>query len=162
MWHKRRTDFRKFFKQVHNSGIARIDLEKRHPGTMKLVHMLPAVFTAGTFLCLLFALLCLLLAVFGLIALWQMAKPGCANGPMLYIVAGISGTLLFLLPLLLFSLVIFVDASIRNRSLRVGLLAVPASFIQLIGYGTGFLQAWWRRCVLGQDAFTAFDKTFYK
>ncbi|MBQ1582014.1 MAG: glycosyltransferase, partial [Prevotella sp.] len=47
VWHKRRTDFRKFFRQVFNSGIARINLEKRHPGTMKLVHMLPMVFTVG-------------------------------------------------------------------------------------------------------------------
>ena len=34
VWHKRRTDFRKFFKQVHNSGIARINLMKRHPGSL--------------------------------------------------------------------------------------------------------------------------------
>ena len=32
VWHKRRTDFRKFWRQVYNSGIARINLEKRHPG----------------------------------------------------------------------------------------------------------------------------------
>ena len=37
VWHKRRTDFKKFFKQVHNSGIARINLMKRHPGSLKLV-----------------------------------------------------------------------------------------------------------------------------
>ena len=47
VWHKRRTDFRKFFRQVYNSGIARINLEKRHPGTLKLVHLLPTVFTLG-------------------------------------------------------------------------------------------------------------------
>lgn len=47
VWHKRRTDFRKFFRQVYNSGIARINLEKRHPGTLKLVHLLPTVFTIG-------------------------------------------------------------------------------------------------------------------
>ena len=47
VWHKRRTDLKKFFKQVHNSGIARIHLSKRHPGTLKLVHLLPAVFTLG-------------------------------------------------------------------------------------------------------------------
>lgn len=28
VWHKRRTDLKKFFKQVHNSGIARINLYK--------------------------------------------------------------------------------------------------------------------------------------
>jgi GT2 family glycosyltransferase len=47
VWHKRRTDFRKFFRQVYNSGIARINLSKRHPGTLKLVHLLPMVFTLG-------------------------------------------------------------------------------------------------------------------
>ena len=29
VWHKRRTDFRKFFRQVYNSGIARINLYKK-------------------------------------------------------------------------------------------------------------------------------------
>ena len=47
VWHKRRTDLKKFFRQVYNSGIARINLEKRHPGTMKPVHLLPMVFTVG-------------------------------------------------------------------------------------------------------------------
>ena len=45
VWHKRRTDFRKFFRQVHNSGIARINLYKKYPESLKLVHLLPAVFT---------------------------------------------------------------------------------------------------------------------
>lgn len=31
VYHKRRTDFKKFFKQVHNSGIARINLYKNIP-----------------------------------------------------------------------------------------------------------------------------------
>ena len=44
VYHKRRTDFRKFFKQVHNSGIARINLYKRHPNTLKAVHFAPALF----------------------------------------------------------------------------------------------------------------------
>ena len=33
------------------------------------------------------------------------------------------------------------DSTIRNRSLSIGLYSVAASFIQLIGCGTGFLQA---------------------
>lgn len=45
VYHKRRTDFCKFFRQVHNSGIARINLSILHPGTLKLVHTLPALFT---------------------------------------------------------------------------------------------------------------------
>ena len=51
-----------------------------------------------------------------------------------------------------YALLIFVDSSIRNRSLWVGLLSIPASFIQLIGYGTGFLSAAWNRLVLKRRA----------
>lgn len=48
VYHKRRTDLKKFFKQVHNSGIARINLYKKYPESLKIVHLLPAVFTLGT------------------------------------------------------------------------------------------------------------------
>lgn len=50
VYHKRRTDFLKFFKQVFNSGIARINLYKRHPKSLKLVHFFPAAFVAYQFL----------------------------------------------------------------------------------------------------------------
>ena len=46
VYHKRRTDFKRFFKQVYNSGAARIDLSLRHPKTLKLTHFFPAAFTA--------------------------------------------------------------------------------------------------------------------
>ena len=69
---------------------------------------------------------------------------------------------LALLPLLLYSLIIFVDSSIRNRSLWVGLLSIPAAFVQLMGYGFGFIESWWKRCILKKDEFQAFERTFYK
>ncbi|MBQ7420225.1 MAG: glycosyltransferase [Prevotella sp.] len=136
VWHKRRTDFRKFFRQVYNSGIARINLEKRHPGTLKLVHLLPTVFTLG---------------VIGLIGCWLLTLGlwPCMSW-------------LFLIPLLLYCFIIFVDSSLKNKSLWVGLLSIPAAFVQLMGYGFGFLESWWKRCVLKQDEFTAFEKNFYK
>ena len=163
VWHKRRTDLKKFFKQVHNSGIARINLMKRHPGSLKLVHMLPAVFTIGTGLCLLLALLMLLLGILGIGALCKAPEPGCVTGPMTCISFGGLGLLVALSPLLLFSLIIFTDSAIRNHSAKVGALSVPASFIQLIGYGTGFLRAWWLRCVMGRnEELQAFKNNFYK
>ena len=128
VWHTRRTDFRKFFRQVYNSGIARINLEKRHPGTMKLVHLLPTVFTLGVIGLLLITLF------------WPLA---CV-------------------PIILYSLLLFIDSSIQNKSLWVGLLSIPAAFTQLMGYGFGFIESWWKRCVLKQDEFTAFEKNFYK
>ena len=158
VWHKRRTDFRKFFRQVFNSGIARINLEKRHPGTMKLVHMLPMVFTVGV---LLLSLVALVALVFALIGLLSASRPGCNMG-LVVTYAGLVVAALALSPLLLYALIIFIDSSIRNRSLKVGLLSVPAAFVQLMGYGLGFLKAWWKRCVLKQDEFTAFEKNFYK
>ena len=161
VWHKRRTDLKKFFKQVHNSGIARINLYKKYPESLKLVHMLPAVFTLGVG-CLL--LLCM--AGFGLmVSNWLgMMANAAEDASMLYVgvFIGVLVSLCSLLPLLVFSLIICIDSAFRNRSLWIGMLSVPASFIQLTGYGTGFLRAWWKRCVCGKSEFAAFEKNFYK
>ncbi|MBP5570705.1 MAG: glycosyltransferase [Prevotella sp.] len=158
VWHKRRTDFRKFFRQVYNSGIARINLEKRHPGTMKLVHLLPTVFTLGVIGCLLLFILGAGLYIEGE---W-LDTNGLRPTDNMHQGIGFTFCMLALLPLLLYSLLIFVDSSIRNRSLWVGLLSIPAAFVQLMGYGFGFIESWWKRCVLKQDEFTAFEKNFYK
>ncbi|PZX20344.1 cellulose synthase/poly-beta-1,6-N-acetylglucosamine synthase-like glycosyltransferase [Breznakibacter xylanolyticus] len=56
VYHKRRNTFRSFFKQVFNSGIARINLEKRHRGTLKAVHLLPSLFVLGHLAMVLMAL----------------------------------------------------------------------------------------------------------
>ena len=148
VWHKRRTDLRKFFKQVHNSGIARINLMKRHPGSLKLVHLLPAVFTVGVA-----ALLCLFLAGLYL----YIIGPDHMNRSVGWALMGLG-----LLPIVLYALMLFVDASVRNRSVVIGLKSVVASFVQLTGYGSGFLRAWWRQCVRGKASFEAFKDNFYK
>ena len=144
VWHKRRTDFRKFFRQVYNSGIARINLEKRHPGTMKLVHLLPTVFTMG---------------VIGLILISAVGR-----ALMHYVDRDQFYWMCFApwIPIILYSLLICIDSTIKSRSLRVGFLSVPAAFVQLMGYGLGFIESWWKRCILKQDEFQAFEKTFYK
>ena len=144
VWHKRRTDFHKFFRQVRNSGLARINLHLLHPGSLKLVHTLPALFTIGCALLAIPFLFGLLLAVLGLIG---STEPGC-NMNLVVALFGASVMLVALSPLLLYSLLILIDSSVRNRSLWVGILSVPASFIQLLGYGSGFLSAAWHRLVL--------------
>ena len=145
VWHKRRTDFRKFFRQVFNSGIARINLHKKHPGSLKLVHAMPAVFTIG---------------VTALVLVSAVARALMHYDPAhfnrWYLLCAIPW-----IPILAFALLIIIDASIRNRSLKIGFLSVAAAFIQLFGYGSGFIAAWWRRCVRGKDEFNAFEKTFY-
>lgn len=145
VWHKRRTDFRKFWKQVYNSGIARINLYKKYPDSLKLVHLLPMVFTVGT--------TCLLLLI--LSGLFLLCIP----------ILNIIGSLLImigLMPLLLYSIIICVDSTMQNNSLKIGLLSIAAAFIQLTGYGCGFISAWWKRCVCGMDEFSAYEKNFYK
>ena len=75
---------------------------------------------------------------------------------------GIAVSVFSLLPLLLYAGIIFFDAAMQTGSVWIGLLAVRAAFTQLMGYGCGFLQAWWRRCVRGEDEFSAYQKNFYK
>lgn len=162
VWHKRRADLKKFFKQVHNSGIARINLYKKYPESLKLVHLLPALFTVGT----MFLLLAALAGCIGLMWIFQMEHKYlyAVEMPWLHQYESILSVLAWwpLLPLLLFSVMIFLDASLQNKHVKIGLLSVAASFVQLTGYGTGFLRAWWNRCVCRQDEFTAFEKNFYK
>lgn len=117
VWHKRRVDFKKFFRQVHVFGMSRITLKLLYPGSMKLVHTLPALFTLGS-------VALILLAIF-----WSP---------------------LWLLPLAAYIFVLFVGAAISTKSLKLACLAVPASLIQLYGYGTGFIKAYFNKIILGK------------
>lgn len=162
VWHKRRTDFRKFFRQVYNSGIARINLYKKYPDSLKAVHLLPMLFTLGTAFCLAAALVGAGILTAGIITDGRVEAYTAPTGPAALIIAGTLTMLFALMPLVLFSLLICIDSTLSNRSLKVGLLSVPAAFVQLTGYGMGFINAWWRRCVRGKDEFSAFEKSFYK
>ena len=48
VWHKRRVDFRRFFRQVYVFGMSRVTLKLLYPGSLKLVHLFPACFVIGT------------------------------------------------------------------------------------------------------------------
>lgn len=108
VWHKRRTDFRKFWRQVYNSGYARVNLWRMYPEALKPVHALPSLFTLG---------------VAGLVVLAPFTHGWSLSLIMLY------------------ALLILVDSTIQNRSLKVGILSIAAVFVQLIGYGIGFLES---------------------
>ncbi len=53
-----------------------------------------------------------------------------------------------LLPLLLFAGIVWIDSSLRNRSLKIGFCSIATSYTQLLGYGSGFWKAWWEQCIL--------------
>lgn len=144
VWHKRRTNIRKFFRQVYNSGIARVNLYKKYPESLKLVHLLPSAFTIGVVALILISAVGRVMMEYDDIDKWYWV---CA-APWL--------------PILLYCLMILCDAAFKNRSLKIGFLAIAAAFTQLTGYGCGFIYAWWKRCVLRKGEFQAFEHTFYK
>jgi glycosyltransferase involved in cell wall biosynthesis len=118
VYHKRKTDFHKFFVQLFLHGKARIDLFKRHSRSLKPIYFLPSVFV-------------------------------------LYIMAGFAAIFfcnccffVFLLTILLYCLLVLTDASIKTRSIPVGLLSVYGSIIMLIAYGSGFIYNFGRRVIL--------------
>ncbi|MCH5241177.1 MAG: glycosyltransferase [Muribaculaceae bacterium] len=108
VFHKRRVDFKKFWKQVHVFGMSRITLQLLYPGSMKLVHWLPALFV-----------------IFGL-----------------GLVIASFFNYWFLIPLVVYFVVLLIAALVDTRSPKIALLALPASAIQLGGYGTGFIRAY--------------------
>ncbi|MDO5570980.1 MAG: glycosyltransferase [Bacteroidales bacterium] len=116
VYHKRRVDIKKFFKQVHIFGQARIALYKQHPGSLKLVHFAPALFT-------LFLICMLILSV---------------KYPWVLIL------------LAAYLITLFADSSYKNKSIKIGLISVLTGLIQLVGYGTGFIKAFWNKIILGK------------
>lgn len=56
VWHKRRLSWKKFFRQVYVFGMSRITLKLLYPGSMKLVHWLPALFVIGVMACIFLAI----------------------------------------------------------------------------------------------------------
>lgn len=117
VYHKRRVDFRKFFRQVHVFGMSRITLHLLYPGSMKAVHTLPA-------LAVLAGVVLILLGIF--VSPW------------------------WLLPLGVYFVAIFLSAILITRSLVIALKAVPASVIQILGYGSGFIKAYITKILLGR------------
>ncbi|MEO6849426.1 MAG: glycosyltransferase [Mucilaginibacter sp.] len=118
VYHKRRTNFLQFYKQIHFFGRARINLYKFFPDQLKAVHFFPASFT----LCILFTLVANAFR-------WPVA-------------------IFCDVILAVYVLLIFFHAWWKNKSLKVALLSIAAAFTQLIAYGLGFMQDFWKRVVL--------------
>lgn len=107
VYHKRRVSFRSFFRQVYAFGKARIDLYLLYPESMKIVHVLPAVFVLGSVSLIFLSFFCI----------WA------------------------ILPLLFYFCGIFAESLIKNKNLRIALLSILTSVVQLSGYGCGFIKA---------------------
>ncbi len=117
VYHKRKTNFGDFYKQMNFFGRARINTYIMFPDTLKLVHFFPAAF-------FIYYVLTLLLLIIG--------TPLAS---------------LMLLGLLFYIMAIFIDSTIQNKNPLVGWLSVPAVFVQMTGYGLGFIKDYWTRVV---------------
>lgn len=108
VYHKRRTSINQFFKQLHFFGRARINISRFFPAELKLVHYFPLLFTS--YLALI---------------------------PLLFLFSTLLGGIAFMF-LLFYLMLIFVEASIQNNSIKIGLLSIATCLTQLTGYGIGF------------------------
>lgn len=118
VYHKRRNTWESFLAQSFSFGQNRVHISKFHPEAIKLVHVMPSVFLVGWIFTLLFFLMWKSLFSWG---------------------ASIYGIWLLL---------VFLDASIKEKSFAVGALAVCTSFGQLSAYGLGLIAAFFRKKVL--------------
>lgn len=111
VFHKRRSTYYKFFRQVLSFGSGRIDLQLRHGNALKPVHTLPSLFV-------LYLVTGIVIGLFSktLFLIWFASLVFYASG-------------------------ILIDATLQNRSIQVGLISVYASFIMLTGYGLGMIKA---------------------
>jgi len=110
VFHKRRTTLKQFFNQVSNFGKGRILVGRKHAGEVEVTHWFPAFFLLG--------LVTLPFSVF--------------INPVLFFVGAACYIIYFLM--------IGFDAFIVTKSISVSLLTIPSAFVQLIGYGYGFLK----------------------
>ncbi len=115
VYHKRRTDIMRFFRQLKYFGRARVNLSRFHSGQIKLIHLFPTFFLLG----LLASILIWLVDVrIGLIAISIYA---------------------------LYFIIVFVEALFVTRSFSVAIVVPVTSFLQLTGYGYGLIYEWLRK-----------------
>jgi GT2 family glycosyltransferase len=115
VYHKRRGDFKDFFKQIFSFGRTRILLSKLDPNILKPVHFFPMIFSLG-----------------------------CLSIPLWYFISKPIFNLAIAILLIYISLNL-VDSIIKNKSIKVGFLSVIAVFVQLFAYGFGFISEGWKR-----------------
>ena len=110
IYHKRRTDFRQFYNQLHFFGRARINISRFFPKELKPVHFFPFLF----------------FCYYILTGLALLFFPSV-------------GVLLFI-GIILYSFLVFVSAIINTKDYRIAILAIFAANIQLLAYGKGFAE----------------------
>ena len=71
----------------------------------------------------------------------------------LLLLLSIFASLKFLIPILFYTGIVMVDSLLKNQNIKVTAWSVVTSFVQLIAYGIGFLQAFWMQKILNKKMF---------
>lgn len=114
VYHKRRTSLGDFFNQLHFFGRARININRFHPGQIKLVHLFPLLFLVGIMLTPALFLL---------------------SNQLFYALTIAYGT---------YTLLLFFESFAKEKQIKVAILSVAAGYIQLSAYAVGFITEWFR------------------
>ena len=135
VYHKRRTGLRKFFRQIFNWGVARINLTLIDNGILEPLHFIPSLGAFGY-------ILITILAPFHryLFYLWLIVDA---------VALGLLTT-------------IFIVALLKYRDVRAAILSPVVSLTQIFAYGFGFASGFWNRIILKKPEYTGFVKKYYK
>lgn len=132
VYHKRRISIRKFFKQVYNWGVARINLYKIDNKMLEPVHFFPAI---GTIVSFIFIILAILF-------------------PKIFLPFIILGILILLL--------MAAHGVFKYRDIKVFIYIPIIVVTQIWGYGFGFINAYIQRIIFKKKEFTGFVRNYYK
>ena len=135
VFHKRRTNIRRFYKQVFNWGVARINLYIIDHSMLEPLHTLPALMT-------LISIIICILAPF-----WEPVKFIFVYGILLAFI------------ILIFSMI---DSVRKYKELKPALFLPVIMPAQVFGYGIGFVTNFIRRIVLKKGESVGFKKNYYK
>lgn len=135
VYHKRRTSLSKFYRQIFNWGVARINLANAHPSMLKPVHLLPAIVILGLTFLLIFTI----------------AFP--VLGKSLWVLTGIVYFLVIIWA--------FIESLTKYKNFKAALLSPVTLNIQVFAYGFGLIKALWQIKILGRKEAQGFVKNYY-
>ncbi|MDX1684411.1 MAG: glycosyltransferase [Saprospiraceae bacterium] len=134
VYHKRRTSLWRFFKQIFNWGVARVNLGRAYPEMLRFVHIMPAIIVVC-------GAIIIVLAPFFLI-------------PYALLLIG-------LVMAVLVALTAFIQSFLIYRSLSVSLLSVVTLFTQVFAYGLGLISGG-VQILIGRENATGITKNYYR
>ena len=131
VYHRRRTSLFKFFKQVYNSGVARINLAKRDSSMIEPIHFMPSILTI----------------VSGLIIFLATVLPTIFAPCLIILICSL--------------IIVSIIGGFKEKTFKVVALLLLVMPFQIFGYGLGFIVAFIKRYILKQKEFSGFTRNFY-